>query len=46
MQRHEIHMHAKYQAATFNIAKVMTNVKVFGQTDRQTDRQTDGLTDS
>jgi hypothetical protein len=34
-------MHSKYQVAIFNIANVMTNVKVFGWTDRQ-----DGLTDS
>jgi len=31
-------MHAKYQVAIFNIAKVMTKVKVLGQNDRQTDR--------
>jgi len=35
-------MHAIYQVAIFNIAKVMSNVKVFGRTDRLTD----GLTDS
>ena len=39
VQLHEIHMHAKYQVAIFNIAKVMTNVKVFGRTHRQTDGQ-------
>ena len=31
VQLHEIHMHAKYQVAIFNIAKVMANVKVFGR---------------
>jgi hypothetical protein len=36
MQLHEMHMHAKYQVAIFNIAKVMSNVKVFGQRDRLT----------
>ena len=33
VQLHEIHMHAKYQVAIFNIKKVMANVKVFWQTD-------------
>ena len=44
VQLHEIHMHAQYQVAIFNIAKVMTNVKVFGRTDRLTDGQTDWRT--
>ena len=35
-------MHAIYQVVIFNIAKVMTNVKVFGLTHRRTDRLTDG----
>jgi len=37
VQLHEIHMHAKYQVAIFNIAKVMANVKVgaIQQTNRQ-----------
>ena len=35
-------MHAKYQVAIFNFAKVVANVKVFGRTHRLTDRQTDG----
>ena len=30
-------MHTKYQVAIFNIAKVMTNVKVFGRTHRRMD---------
>jgi len=38
VQLHEIHMHAKYQVAIFNIAKVMANVKVFGQTPYRTGR--------
>ena len=29
VELHEIHMHAKYQVAIFNIAKVMANVKVW-----------------
>jgi len=44
VQLYEIHMHAKYQVAIFNIAKVMTNVRVFRQTHRRTDRQTDSST--
>jgi len=28
-------MHAKYEVAIFNIAKVMSKVKVLGQNDRQ-----------
>jgi len=44
VQLHEIHMHTKYQVAIFNIAKVMTNVKVFGRTHRRTDRRTDSST--
>jgi len=31
-------MHAKYQVAIFNIAKVMTKVKVFDRHTQQTDR--------
>ena len=42
VQLYEIHMHAKYQVAIYNIAKVMTNVKVFGQTHRRMDGWTDG----
>ena len=40
VQLYEIHMHAKYQVAIFNIAKVMANVKVCAnqQTNKQTDR--------
>ena len=41
-QLHEIHMHAKYQVAIFNIAKVMANVKVCAnqQTNKQTNKRT------
>ena len=39
-------MHAKYQVAIINIAKVMTNVKVFGRTNGRTDGRTDRLMDS
>ena len=41
VQLHEMHMHAKNEVAMLNIAKVMTKVKVLGQTDRVTDRMTD-----
>jgi hypothetical protein len=37
VQLHEIHMHAKYQVAIFNIAKVMANVKVWR---KQTNQET------
>jgi hypothetical protein len=38
---HEIHTHAKYQVAIFNIAKVMADVKVCTnqQTNKATNRQ-------
>jgi hypothetical protein len=46
VQLHEIHMHAKYQVAIFDIAKVMAHIKVFGRTHthRQTDKRTDSTT--
>ena len=34
-------MHAKYEVAIFNIAKIMSKVKVLRQTDKMTDRMTD-----
>ena len=42
VQLHEIHMHAKYQVAIFNIAKVMANVKVCANkpTNKPTNKQT------
>jgi len=37
VQLHEIHMHAKYPVAIFNIAKVMANIKAWcKQTNKQT----------
>ena len=47
VQLHEIHMHAKYQVAIINIAKVMTifrnlKAKYDGISEGQTDGQTDG----
>jgi len=44
VQLHEIHMHAKYQVAIFNVAKLMANVNFFS--DRRTDWHPDWLTDS
>ena len=42
VQLHEMHLHAKYQVAIFNIAKVIANVKVDAnqQTNQPTDQQT------
>ena len=44
VQLHEIHMHAKYQVAMINIAKVMTIFRNLNAsvTEFQKDRQTDG----
>ena len=39
VQLHEIHMHAKYIVAIFNIAKVMANDKVFGPPPRRGRRE-------